>query len=81
MDNKVPTEVDQVDSNLSPRLEFANAADAIGLWFAAAVIVAVLAAGVIVYRGGNSDFVTAANEPMRTVAHSGALPSAISPQH
>ncbi len=71
MDNKVPTEIDKLNSNLTPQLEFANAADATGLWFAAAVMLAVFAAGVIVYRGGggNSDIVTASNVPMPAAAH------------
>ena len=42
--------------------EFSNGADAIGLWFAALILCAVLTAGVIVYRTGNSDIVTAAND-------------------
>ncbi len=73
MDNKVPNEIEQLGSDLPPKLQFENAADATGLWFAAAAIFAVLAAGVIVYRGGNSDIVTASNEPMPAAAHSGAV--------
>lgn len=52
-------------SNKSERprkVEFSNGADAIGLWFAAAILCAVLTAGVIVYKTGNSDMVTAAND-------------------
>lgn len=44
------------------KVEFSNGADAIGLWFAAAILCAVLTAGVIVYRNANSDIVTAAND-------------------
>jgi hypothetical protein len=47
---------------LPDRPEFANAADKTGLWFAAAVLFAVLAAGVIVYRTGGADIRTAAND-------------------
>jgi hypothetical protein len=42
--------------------EFENGPDATGYWFAAAVIFAVLVAGVIVYRAGNSDTVMARND-------------------
>ncbi len=50
MDNKTPTELDQLDSNLPPTLQLQNSADAIGICFAAAVLIAVLAAGTIIYR-------------------------------
>ncbi len=71
MDNKMPREIDKLDSNLSAPLEFTNAADATGLWFALAAMLAVLAAGVIVYRGGggSSDIVTASNVPMPATVH------------
>jgi hypothetical protein len=52
-------------SNKSERprkVEFSNGADAMGLWFAALVLCAVLTAGVILYRIGNSDVVTASND-------------------
>jgi hypothetical protein len=45
-----------------PRLEFDSNdsnVDRTALWFAAAVFFAVIAAGVIIYRSGNSDFRTA----------------------
>jgi hypothetical protein len=48
-----------------------NAADAMGLWFAALVLCAVFAAGVIVYRTGNSDVMTASNVAT-TTTHSSA---------
>jgi hypothetical protein len=80
MDKNAPKEIDQGDCNLSSALEFANAADATGLWFALAVVLAILAAGVIVYRSGNSDIVTAANEPMPAAAHSDPLSPAILPE-
>ena len=56
---------------VAPRRELSNAADAMGLWFAAVVLGAVLAAGVIVYQTGNSDLVTASNEatPTHGTAH------------
>jgi hypothetical protein len=42
-----------------PRLEFDSHVDKTALWFAAAVFFAVIAAGVIIYRSGNSDLRTA----------------------
>jgi len=38
--------------------EFRHGPDATGYWFAAAVLFAVLAAGVILYRSADSDFAT-----------------------
>jgi uncharacterized lipoprotein YmbA len=49
-------------SELPRKLEFSNAADATGFWFAAVVLCAALAAGVIVYQTGNTDMVTASND-------------------
>jgi hypothetical protein len=49
---------------LPAKLEFENAADATGFWFAAAVLFAVLAAVIIVYRTGNSDMRIASNDTM-----------------
>jgi hypothetical protein len=43
------------------KLEF-KACDATGYWFAAAVLFAFLAAGIIVYRAGGDEFRTAAND-------------------
>jgi hypothetical protein len=59
-------------SNKSERprkVEFSNGADAMGLWFAALVLCAVLTAGVILYRIGNSDVVTASNDLPPAAAH------------
>jgi hypothetical protein len=47
---------------LPVKLEFENAADATGFWFAAAVLFAVLAAIIIVYRTGESDIHMASND-------------------
>jgi hypothetical protein len=48
---------------LDPKLESETGADAIGYWFAAAVLFAFLAAGIIVYRAGGADeFRTATND-------------------
>jgi hypothetical protein len=49
--------------SLDRKLEFKTSADATGYWFAAAVLFAFLAAGIIVYRAGGSDeFRTATND-------------------
>ena len=40
----------------------ASGPDAMGFWFAAVVLCAVLVAGVIIYRIGDADIVTASNE-------------------
>jgi hypothetical protein len=42
--------------------EFKSHADAAGYWFAAAVLFAFFAAGVIVYRSGGDEFRTATND-------------------
>ncbi len=59
------------DRALDTRRAANNAADAMGLWFAAVALCAALAAGVIVYQTGNSDMVTAAND-VTPAAHAGA---------
>jgi hypothetical protein len=53
---------------LPAKLEFENAADATGFWFAAAVLFAVLAAVIIVYRTGESDMHMASNDMMPAAA-------------
>jgi hypothetical protein len=52
---------DKQDRVLETRRDPGNAADAMGLWFAAIALCAALVAGVIVYQTGNSDLVTASN--------------------
>ena len=44
------------------KLKFENTLDTSGMWFAAAVLFAVLAAGIIIYRAANDDIRTAAND-------------------
>jgi hypothetical protein len=44
-----------------PRRTPSNSADAMGLWFAALVLCAVFAAGVMIYEGGNTDVVVTAS--------------------
>jgi hypothetical protein len=49
-------------SELRTELNLENTMDTSGMWFAAAVLFAVLAAGIIIYRTTNDDIHTAAND-------------------
>ena len=51
-------------SELPSELELENTLDTSGMWFAAAVLFAVLAAGIIIYRAANDDIWTAANDTL-----------------
>ena len=51
-------------SELPSELELQNTVDTSGLWFTAAVLFAVLAAGIIIYRAANDDIRTAANDAL-----------------
>ena len=51
-------------SELPSELKLENTLDTSGMWFAAAVLVVVLAAGVIIYRAANNDIRTAANDTL-----------------
>jgi hypothetical protein len=80
MDNKIPTKNDQFEHDLPRQHEFRNATDTAGLWFAAAVLFAILAAGIIVYRGINSDPVRTAANDVPAAAHADPVwPSTILP--
>ena len=48
-------------SEVPSELELENTMDTSGMWFAAAVLFAVLAAGIIIYRAANNDIRTASN--------------------
>ena len=52
------------ESKLPTELRLENTMDASGMWFAAAVLFAVLAAGIIIYRAANNDIRTAANDTL-----------------
>ena len=53
-----------------PRRMPSNSADALGLWFAALVLCAVFAAGVMIYQSGDTDIVvTASNNAAPPAAH------------
>ena len=49
-------------SELPTELRLENTVDTSGMWFAAVVLFAVLAAGIIIYRAANDDIRTAAND-------------------
>ena len=51
-------------SGVPSELELENTMDTSGMWFAAAVLFAVLAAGIIIYRAANDDIRTAANDTL-----------------
>ena len=60
MDNNESKPSDK--SELPTELELENTLDTGGMWFAAAVLFAVLAAGIIIYRAANDNIRTAAND-------------------
>ena len=68
MDNDGSKPSDQ--SELPTELKLENSVDTSGKWFAAAVLFAVLAAGIIIYRAANNDIHTAANDILPTPASS-----------
>ena len=49
-------------SEVPTELKLENTLDTSGMWFAAAVLFAVVAAGIIIYRAANDDIRTAAND-------------------
>jgi hypothetical protein len=73
MNERMKKQYREIDYDLQRQLAAKRTPDATGLWFAAAVLCAFLTAGVIVYRTGNSDMVTAANEPMPAAAKTGPI--------
>ena len=68
MDNNESKPSDK--SQLPTELELENTLDTGGMWFAAAVLFAVLAAGIIIYRAANDDIRTAANNTLPAPASS-----------
>ncbi len=68
MDNKRSKLSDK--SELPDKLRLENTVDTSGMWFAAAVLFAVLAAGIIIYRAANDDIRTAANDTLPAPASS-----------
>ena len=51
-------------TELPNRLKLGNTVDTSGMWFAAVVLFAVLAAGIIIYRAANDDIRTASNDTL-----------------
>jgi hypothetical protein len=60
---------------LERRLDDGRATDAAGYWFLAAVLFAFIAAGIIVYRAGNTEMQTAANYSSHPAAQSDPVAS------
>jgi len=60
---------------LEPRPDSERGPDATGYWFLAAVLFAFVAAGIIVYRAGNAETLTAANYPSHPAAQSDPMAS------
>jgi uncharacterized lipoprotein YmbA len=81
MDNQKRKENYKFDYEAPPALEFENAADATGFWFAAVVICAVLAAGIIVYRTDSTDFRIATNDAPSAAAQADSVAPPSLPAH
>jgi len=58
------------ESEVPTELKLENTVATSGMWFAAAVLFAVLAAGIIIYRAVNDDIRTAANDTLPAPASS-----------
>ena len=58
------------ESELPTELKLENTLDTSGMWFAAAALFAVLAAGIIIYRAASDDIRTAANDTLPAPASS-----------
>lgn len=70
MDNETNKQNFKFNPDAPVELEYENGPDATGYWFAAAVMFAVLAAGIIIYRAANSDTVIARNDTAPPAAQS-----------
>ena len=62
MDNNGSKPSDKSEPPSELKLE--NTLDTSGMWFAAAVLFAVLVAGIIIYRAANDDIRTASNDTL-----------------
>ena len=58
------------ESELPTELKLENTVNTSGMWFAAAVLFAVLAAGIMIYRTANDGIRTAANDTLPAPASS-----------
>jgi hypothetical protein len=82
MDNENTKLSEHFGDDLPHHLEFENRADTTGLWFAAAALFAVLAAGIIVYRTATDEHAgmrTAANEAPTSARTNPMWPSTVVP--
>jgi hypothetical protein len=70
---KPDLDVDYESYGLERRLDSEQMPDAAGYWFLAAVLFAFIAAGVIVYRAGNTEMQTAANYSSHPAAQTSQL--------
>ncbi len=70
---KTDLDVDYERYGLERRLDTERAPDAAGYWFLVAVLFAFIAAGIIVYRAGNSEMQTAANDASHPAAQTDQL--------
>ena len=57
-------------TELPTKLKLENTTDTSGRWFAVAVLLAVLVAGIIIYRAANDDIRTASNDTLTAPASS-----------
>jgi hypothetical protein len=72
---KPDLDFDRDSYRLEPSLESERAPNGAGYWFLAAVLFAFIAAGIIVYRAGNTEMQTAANYPSHPAAQSDPVAS------
>jgi hypothetical protein len=77
MDQETRNRIHKFGRENSSQLEFNNAVDATGFWFATAVTLAILAAVVIVYRTANADIRTASNDLMPAAAYTDPIASPV----
>ena len=70
---KTDLDFDYDSYGLERRLDAERAPDAAGYWFLAAVLFAFIAAGIIVYRAGNTEMQTAANYSSHPAAQTDQL--------
>jgi hypothetical protein len=72
---KTDLDFDYDGYGLERRLDDEQAPDAAGYWFLAAVLFAFIAAGIIVYRAGDTEMQTAANTSSHPAAQSDPVAS------
>ena len=75
MDNNANKLSNKTELPNKPKLE--NTVDTSGMWFAAVVLFAVLAAGIIIYRTANDDIRTASNDTLPAPASIAIAPRTV----